>query len=357
MSSTDGSPTNTCWNRRSSAASFSMYLRNSSSVVAPIMRSSPRASIGLIMLPASTAPSAPPAPTIVCSSSMNVTTSPSESDDLLEDGLEPLLELAAVLRARDHRADVEGDEPLVAQALGNVALDDAARQTFGDRGLAHAGLTDEHRVVLRAPRQHLDDPTDLLVAADHRIELALARLLGEVTSVALQRLVLLLGILRGDSMRTAHLLQRVEHRVGRHAEPAQEVTDAAGDLGHREQHVLGREVVVAEFGTLAVGGFEQSVSVGAETCGALGGVAVDLRQLVERGVDLVAHRLGRRPRPARGPAAPRPRAGRSGPRAGARRPPGCDGGRAQCLGRHRSPLGSCGSACWGQVPWFDRPRG
>ena len=73
MSSTDGSPTSTCWNRRSSAASFSMYLRYSSSVVAPTSRSSPRASIGLIMLPASIAPSpVAPAPTIVCSSSMNV---------------------------------------------------------------------------------------------------------------------------------------------------------------------------------------------------------------------------------------------------------------------------------------------
>ena len=79
VSSTDGSPTYTCWKRRSSAGSFSMYLRYSSSVVAPIMRSSPRASIGLIMLPASTAPSAPPAPTIVCSSSTNVMISPSPS--------------------------------------------------------------------------------------------------------------------------------------------------------------------------------------------------------------------------------------------------------------------------------------
>ena len=43
------------------------------------MRSSPRASIGLIMLPASIAPSAPPAPTIVCSSSTKVMTSPSLS--------------------------------------------------------------------------------------------------------------------------------------------------------------------------------------------------------------------------------------------------------------------------------------
>ena len=80
VSSTDGGGTKTCWNRRSSAASFSMYLRYSSRVVAPIIRSSPRASIGLIMLPASIAPSAPPpAPTMVCSSSMKVITSPSAS--------------------------------------------------------------------------------------------------------------------------------------------------------------------------------------------------------------------------------------------------------------------------------------
>ena len=79
VSSTDGSPTNTCWKRRSSAASFSMCSRYSSSVVAPTSRSSPRASMGLSMLPASMADSpVAPAPTTVCSSSMNVTTWPSE---------------------------------------------------------------------------------------------------------------------------------------------------------------------------------------------------------------------------------------------------------------------------------------
>jgi len=46
VSSTVGSPTVTGWKRRSSAASFSMYLVYSSSVVAPTARSSPRASIG-----------------------------------------------------------------------------------------------------------------------------------------------------------------------------------------------------------------------------------------------------------------------------------------------------------------------
>ena len=54
---------------------FSLY---SSRVVAPTMRSSPRASMGLSMLPASMEPSEAPAPTTVCSSSMNVMTSPSE---------------------------------------------------------------------------------------------------------------------------------------------------------------------------------------------------------------------------------------------------------------------------------------
>ena len=55
MSSTVGSGTRIGWNRRSSAASFSMFLRYSSSVVAPTTCSSPRARAGLSMLPASIA--------------------------------------------------------------------------------------------------------------------------------------------------------------------------------------------------------------------------------------------------------------------------------------------------------------
>jgi hypothetical protein len=59
--------------------------------------------------------------------------------------------------------------------FGHVAIDDAQREAFGDRGLADAGLADQHRIVLGAARQHLDGAADFLVAADHRIELALAR--------------------------------------------------------------------------------------------------------------------------------------------------------------------------------------
>ena len=174
MSSTVGWPTTTGWKRRSSAASFSMCLRYSSSVVAPIVCSSPRASIGLSMFDASIDAFGR------AGADHGVQLVDEEDDlalgvgDLLEHGLEPLFELAAVLRARDQRAHVEADDALVLQALGHVAADDALRQAFDDGGLADAGLADEHRVVLRAAREHLDDAADLLVAADDRVELALA---------------------------------------------------------------------------------------------------------------------------------------------------------------------------------------
>ena len=108
--------------------------------------------------------------------------------DLLEDGLEPLLELAAVLGAGDHGAEVEADQPLVAQRLRHVAVDDALGQALDDGGLADAGLADEDRVVLGAAGQHLHDPADLGVAADDRVEPAVARRLGQVGAVLLQRL-------------------------------------------------------------------------------------------------------------------------------------------------------------------------
>ena len=71
VSSTDGSSTITGWNLLSSAWSFSIYCLYSFKVVAPIQWSSPLASIGFKMFPASIAPSVFPAPTIVWSSSIN----------------------------------------------------------------------------------------------------------------------------------------------------------------------------------------------------------------------------------------------------------------------------------------------
>ena len=78
VSSTVGSSTITGWKRRSNAASFSIYSRYSFKVVAPTQCSSPLASIGFNNWPASIAPSVLPAPTMVCSSSINRIICPSE---------------------------------------------------------------------------------------------------------------------------------------------------------------------------------------------------------------------------------------------------------------------------------------
>ena len=78
---------------------------------------------------------------------------------------------------------------LFLQLIGHVAAHDALRQAFHDGGLADARLADQHRVVLGAAAQHLHDAADFVVAADHRVELALAGGFGQVVGVALQRLV------------------------------------------------------------------------------------------------------------------------------------------------------------------------
>jgi hypothetical protein len=91
------------------------------------------------MLPASIEPSPLPAPTTGVQLVEERDDLPVGAADLLEDALEPLLELAAVLRAGHHRAEVERDQLLVAQRLGHVAGHDPLGQALDDRGLADAG--------------------------------------------------------------------------------------------------------------------------------------------------------------------------------------------------------------------------
>ena len=168
--------------------------------------------------------------------------------DVVEDGLEPFLELAAVLRAGDHRTEVQRDDGLVAQALRHVAGDDALGQALDDRGLADAGLADEHRVVLGATAQHLHDATNLVVAPDDRVELALAGALGQVGGVLLQRLVGALGVGAGDAGAAADLDERLAQRLRRGAVSGQQLGDVGVAGGQADQQVLGRDVLVVHLG-------------------------------------------------------------------------------------------------------------
>ena len=98
----------------------------------------------------------------------------------------------------DARSSETTRRPL--QRVGHVAGHHALGEALDDGGLADAGLADQHRVVLGAPGQHLHHAADLGVAADHRVELALAGALGEVDGVLVERRLAALGLGRGDPL-------------------------------------------------------------------------------------------------------------------------------------------------------------
>ena len=168
---------------------------------------------------------------------------------LLDDGLQAVLELAAVLGARDQRPEVEGHDAAPLEQLGHVAAGDAPCQPLGHGGLADPGLADEHGVVLGAPVEHLHHTADLVIATDHRVELACAGQLRKVAAVLLERLELALWAVVGDAVRAAQLLNGGEQRVAGDAVAREQL--CRGAPRHRDdgkQQVLDRHVLVLELG-------------------------------------------------------------------------------------------------------------
>ena len=160
--------------------------------------------------------------------------------EFVEHGLQALLEFAAELGAGQQRGHVERQHALALERLGHLARDDALRQAFDDGGLADAGLADQHGVVLGAALQHLDGAADFLVAADHRVELAQARALGQVEAVFLERFALAFGIGAVHALPAAHRVDGGFERLARQAVAAREVADVGLAVGHGEQEQFAR---------------------------------------------------------------------------------------------------------------------
>ena len=285
MSSTLGSSTSTGWKRRSSAGSFSMCWRYSSSVVAPIARSSPRASIGFSMLPASIAPSAAPAPTIVCSSSMNVMISPSESAISFNTALSrssnsPRYFAPATIAPRS-------------SAISRLSCSDVGTSPSTMRWASPSTIA-----VLPTPGSPIStglffvrrESTWIVRRISSSRPITGSSLPVRAASVRsrpyrLERLERVLGVRTGDALTAAHLRERRERRVTR--EPGLE-QDARGFRArrrqHREQQVLGRDVLVGERLRLGARGLEQLRRGRRDPH--LDTLRVDLRHRVERLVDL-----------------------------------------------------------------------
>ena len=77
-----------------------------------------------------------------------------------------------------------------AQHRRHVAVDDPLGEPLDHRGLADAGLTHQDRMVLAAAQQDVDELANLGVAPDDPVDLAAARLFGQVDREFDQRLAL-----------------------------------------------------------------------------------------------------------------------------------------------------------------------
>ena len=164
--------------------------------------------------------------------------------DLVQDRLQAFLKLAAELCARNERTHVERVECLVLQRFRHVTRHDATRKPLNNRRLADARLADEHRIVLRAARQDLNRTANLLIAADHGIDLALLRRIREIAPVLFERLVALLRIAARDVL-LAVLLDGIHDAALRKPELAADLLHLiAAVSGNAEQQMFRTDVVV-----------------------------------------------------------------------------------------------------------------
>ena len=220
---------------------------------------------------------------------------------LLQHLLQPLLEVAAIAGAREQRAHVEREHGGGRQHFRHFAIDDALGKPFRDRGLADAGIADEQRIVLLAAAQHLDRAVDFGIAADDRIDLAVARLLVEVDAIGFERLALLLGVLValgfGLLIDAAHgsgfgdagplgdaVTDIVDRVVAGHVLLLQEISGMTLALGEdRDQHVGAGHLFAA--GRLHMD--HRALDHALETRGRLGVVGAVRDQVFEFGLKIV----------------------------------------------------------------------
>ena len=166
---------------------------------------------------------------------------------LAEHGFQALFKLAAKLGTGQQRRHVERQYALALERIGHLARHDALRQAFDNGRLADTGLANQHRVVFGAPLQHLDGTADLVVAANHRVQLTGAGALGQVHGVFLQRLALALGIGAVHFLAAAH---RVDGRFQAFAGQAVFLCNAASlalAVDQRQQKQLTGDVFVTAF--------------------------------------------------------------------------------------------------------------
>ncbi len=224
-----------------------------------------------------------------------------EQDDLargcgnfVQHRLEPLLEFAAILGPGDERTHVEREELLVSQGFRHITIDDAQGHAFCNGRLAHTRLTDENWVVLGPTRQNLHRAADLLVASDDRVNLALARCLGQVARVLLEGIIPFFGARTVGGATLSDIFDCCVQSLRIDCTSLKRLAGLRFHHVERHQHAFDSNETVAgllrEFFSLAQNLGKLPVHVD------LAGIARHLGLLFHGQIDRLTHTFGRAPR-------------------------------------------------------------
>ena len=113
--------------------------------------------------------------------------------NFLEHRFQAFLKFTAIFRASDQGTHIKRHQLFVLQAFGDVAIHNAQRQTFGNRGLTDTGFTDQHRVILSPARQHLHRAANFFVATNDRVDLTLLGGLRQIACIFGQGVITIFG--------------------------------------------------------------------------------------------------------------------------------------------------------------------
>ncbi len=155
---------------------------------------------------------------------------------LVEQGLEALLEVAAVLGTREQGTQVEGVDHAVGQQVRHLAIDDAFGQALGDGRLADPRLAYQQRVVLAPAGKDLRHPLDFMLTPHQRVDPPLASQLVEVAGIGVQRMV---GRGRLATFLILHILLPILRMFGMPGH----LGDTMGDVVH---HIDTRDALLLE---------------------------------------------------------------------------------------------------------------
>ena len=172
------------------------------------------------------------------------------------------LKFAPVLGACYQRAHIQRKNLLILQSFRHVAAYDTLRQAFHHGGLADAGFSDQHRIILGLTGQDPDHIPDLRVTANDRIQLLLSGFLYQIVAVFIQGIISSFRIVRSHSLISADCRQGLQESLpGNPVLPEQGLDRGAGVIQQRQEQMFHGDVFVSHPLSFVLGADQRFVQV------------------------------------------------------------------------------------------------